>query len=133
MRNKLVKNMIKYFLHRETGFTLIELLIVIAVLGILAAVIIPNISGFILSSKVAAANSEVLSLRTAIRAYEAENSVTYPTGTSDVFAADVSPYLSGPLKGAYTCSDTGVLTGTDNSYAAGITWDAGAQQWVRAP
>jgi type IV pilus assembly protein PilA len=125
--------MTKCFLYRETGFTLIELLIVIAVLGILAAVIILNISGFIFSGKVAAANSEVLSIRTAIRAYQAENSVTYPTGTSDVFAADVSPYLSGPLKGTYTCSDIGVLTGTDNSYAAGIVWDAGTQQWVRAP
>ena len=123
----------KYINHRENGFTLIELLIVIAVLGILAAVIIPNVSGFILSGKVAAANSEVLSIRTAIRAYQAENSVTYPTGTSDVFAIDVSPYLSGPLKGTYTCSDTGVLSGTDNSYAAGIIWYAVTQQWIRTP
>jgi len=116
-----MKNITKYFRHYETGLTLIELLIVIAVLGILAARVIPNVSGFIISGKIAAANSEVLSIRTAIRAYKAEQNEAYPTGTPDVFAIYVSPYLSAAQKGIYTGSDTRVLNGTNDSYATGIS------------
>jgi len=128
-----MKNIQKYFYRRETGFTLIEILIVIAILGILAAVIIPNISGFVVSGEVAAANSEVLSLRTAIRAYQAENNTNYPTGSPAQFTTDVLPYLSTSPKGTYICDSSGVLTGTNNSYANGLIWDGANQQWKRGP
>jgi type IV pilus assembly protein PilA len=128
-----MKTVRDYTLRGKKGFTLIEILIVIAILGILAAVIIPNIAGFITSGKIAAANSEVLSLRTAIRAYQAENNTNYPTGSAATFQADVLPYLSTTPKGTYTCDSSGVLTGTDNSYASGLIWDATNQQWKRGP
>ena len=65
---KLTKKFLNSFRAGESGFTLIELLIVIAILGILAAVIIPNVSRFIGTSHVAAANSELAQVGTAAQA-----------------------------------------------------------------
>jgi type IV pilus assembly protein PilA len=109
------------------------LLIVIAILGILAAVIVPNIAGFMVSGRVAQANSEVLSIRTAIRAYQAEHNSVYPgaDGTAPTFKADVAPYLTGTMNGSYTCdTGTGLLTGSTYN-GTSLSWNYTLQQWVR--
>jgi type IV pilus assembly protein PilA len=85
-------------LHRgEKGFTLIELLIVIAILGIIAAVVIPNIAGFLTSGQVAAANTEVENVKTAELGYFAGYNV-WPESSDNLTATG---YISGVLKATY--------------------------------
>ncbi|MFC1988836.1 type II secretion system protein [Chloroflexota bacterium] len=50
----------------EKGFTLIELLIVVAILGVLAAVVIPNVGRFIGRGETEAATTELSNIQSAV-------------------------------------------------------------------
>jgi general secretion pathway protein G len=62
---------------RESGFTLIELLIVIAIIGILAAIAIPNLLNAVQRGKQKRSMSDMRALATAIEAYAVDNN-QYP-------------------------------------------------------
>jgi type IV pilus assembly protein PilA len=123
--------MVKSFKRGQKGFTLIELLIVIVILGVLAAAIIPNLSKFVGSGQVGAANAELASVKTAISAYQADQQGALPTATPATGGAVVNTllaaYMTGTIKGAYNIDATGNILGT--STYAGRTWDATNLNW----
>ena len=63
----------KKFRKNEKGFTLIELLIVVAIIGILAAIAIPQFSAYRAKAYNAAANTDLRNLRSHLEAYFYEN------------------------------------------------------------
>jgi type IV pilus assembly protein PilA len=107
----------------EKGLTLIELLIVIAILGIIAAVIIPNIAGFLTSGNVAAANTEVENVKTGALGYFATYN-EWPTVSANLTNPALGTFVSGTLKADYTFDpDYGwIMTGTPADNGAG-TWE----------
>jgi len=60
----------------EKGFTLIELLIVVAILGVLAAVVIPNVGRFMGAGQEESAATELADIQTAVTAMMTDNELS---------------------------------------------------------
>jgi prepilin-type N-terminal cleavage/methylation domain-containing protein len=66
----------------QKGFTLIEMVIVIAIMGVLIAMLLPNLMGFWESSEEKSCESSAKMLQSAVTGYIASGNVngTYPNG-----------------------------------------------------
>jgi type IV pilus assembly protein PilA len=117
----------------EKGFTLIELLIVVAILGILAAVVVPNLAGFIGAGSAAAANQEVANVETAAMAYYAEQG-TWPGNSDSLYTAPYDYLSDAPIYGLYTFNSYGKVdqvTELAKATSAGLNWNGPNHLWER--
>jgi type IV pilus assembly protein PilA len=73
--------MLKKFRKNQKGFTLIELLIVVAIIGILAAIAIPQFAAYRAKAYNSAAQSDLKNIKTGMEAYMADNQ-EYPAVVS---------------------------------------------------
>jgi prepilin-type N-terminal cleavage/methylation domain-containing protein len=103
------------------GFTLVELLIVVAILGVLAAVVIPNVTGLVGSGQSEAASTELNNVQNAMDIMMIKAKLTSVTAVS-VATSNMAAFPDGtnPLSpnylrkatthGTYTCNTTGLVS-----------------------
>ena len=72
---------------RRRGFTLIEILIVVIILGILAAIVIPQFAGATTDTKRANVQATASNLRTAVTLYRAQHNETLLPPNNNFWAA----------------------------------------------
>ncbi len=127
---------------KKKGFTLIELLIVVAIIGIIAAIAIPNLLNAIQRGRQKRTMADMRAIATAVEAYAVDNN-RYPAGGSGISAVAgvVEPryirtlprvdgwqhrldYVSGPAAApqSYTIESFG-KNSVNESYYIGATTD----------
>jgi type IV pilus assembly protein PilA len=93
----------------QKGFTLIELMIVIAIIGILAAIAIPAYQNYTIRAQVTEGLSLADSFKTAIAEFY-QNNGTWPAGTSPGGTATTIP-MAGVASGKYVSGITVTAAG----------------------
>ena len=119
-----MQKMVKFWRKMKKGFTLMELMIVVAVLGILAAILIPNFRGVTADAKNSTAKADLRNLKMAVILYQNQFNVLPDDSSEDKFEeclqnysprvvdrVPTDPWSSSGDKYQYDVSDDGTTFG----------------------
>jgi prepilin-type N-terminal cleavage/methylation domain-containing protein len=78
---------------KRKGFTLIELMLVVAIIGLLAAIALPKFANLVIKAKEASVKGKLGALRSAIAIYYSDNEGAYPLGSPGASLTTGGKYL----------------------------------------
>jgi general secretion pathway protein G len=89
--------------YRQHGFTLIEIMVVVIILGILAAIVAPNVIGRVDDAQITKAKTEIRNLESSLKFYRLDN-FAYPTteqGLEALASKPADPNIKNWKSGGY--------------------------------
>ena len=115
--------------RNQKGFTLIELMIVVVIIGILAAIAIPNFIAMQNRAKEGSTKANMHTMQLAAEDYGVQNDGVYSAMAEGTGAANLQPLLPSTFKNPFTAStaannayeDRAVFVGNPENAVSGIT------------
>ncbi|WP_210472509.1 pilin [Vibrio crassostreae] len=104
----------------QKGFTLIELMIVVAVIGVLSAIAIPQYQKYVAKAEVASALATLTGVKTNVEAYSVENG-TFPAAGNESDLGIPASLPSGAITFAASSSSAGIGTITFKFASSGVS------------
>ena len=138
-----MKSLMRKMARGQGGFTLVELLVVVAILGVIAAVAVLAVTKFIGTGTLEAAKTELHQAQTGVAACMADagsglleawdNTTGWAGETGTVYYGnyDAGDYVHGLFKAYYLVNQDGEIIGVGVEEWNGVHWDATEDNWVK--